>query len=227
MLQLNTLNRKYSELNILRSILSETRINILKSLVKEPKTAFQLSKELGLHTSTIYRNLDVLGAYGLVRVFRVEEFKHLLKKYYMVTLKGFYVAFDFLKDLSYAFFYNFEKYIALRWNVEIPEECIVEYAKLASTQKLIEAEYDMITKFLKETPFTLEDLNDLDTFLTFVIYVINNTNDEEVKNLEIKKIKIHEKTAKKIPKYLQIIEERLSRKIESAETFLRILKEKD
>lgn len=217
------LNARLDEEFILQNILSETRVKILRSITKEPKTAFQLSKELGLHTSTIYRNLDVLGAYGLVRVFKVESFKHLLKKYYMVTLKGFYVAFDFLKDLSYEFYYNFEKYFSYRWSIQIPEECISEYAKISSNEKLVEIEHEMMKKFLKETPFTLEDLNDLDTILTFIIYVIKNCNDEEVRKLEVERIKIHAKTVSKIPQFIDILRRRLTEKIESAKMYLEIL----
>ena len=212
-----------SEEALYKRILNPIRVRILRSLAKNPNTAFELSKELGLHVSTIYRNLDVLGTYGLVQVFKIEPYKHIVKKYYMPTFKAYYIAFDKLKDLSYSFFATLDRYIGSRWKVKIVEKYVEEYAKVASTPELIEEEHKLLTKFLEEMPYSLEDLNDPLTFMIFSVYTLKNITDEKLKELEYKKIDILSHFARRNPEAYDRIRRRLISRIESCKAFLELL----
>jgi len=212
-----------SEAEIYKRILNAIRVRILKSLAVQPKTAFELSKELGLHASTIYRNLDVLGTYGLVQVFKLEPYKHIVKKYYMPTFKAYYVAFDQLKDVSYNFFATLDRYIGSRWKVKIVEKYVDAYAKIALDPKLIEAEHKLLIKFLEEMPYTLEDLNDPLTFMIFSVYALKNITDEKLRELEYKKIEILSRFVKGNPASYDQLRRRLISRIESCQAFLNLL----
>ena len=215
--------RLNSEEDIILNTLNDLRIKILRSLTKCPKTAFALSKELNLSTSTIYRNLDVLGTYGLVQVYRIEPYKHVMKKYYMTTFKAFYAVFEYLKDLSYYFFATIDRYTALRWKVAIYEKYVDEYATISSTPKLVEEEYKLLKQFLRDLPFTLEDLNDIDTFLMFTVYVFKNIKDPELKDLELRKIEILSRFARDNETVYKHLKTRLTYIIEGSKAFLEIL----
>ena len=68
----------------LKALAADTRIDILKSLVKRRKMPSELSKELGLATPTITEHLERLAEAGLVRR---EETGHKWI-YYELTEKG-------------------------------------------------------------------------------------------------------------------------------------------
>ena len=217
------LNKIKSPEERLLDVLTELRVDILRSITTMPKTAFQLSKELGEGTSTIYRNLDVLGTYGFVQVYKLEPYKQVIKKYYMTTFKGFYIAFEHLKDLSYYFYATLDKYMASRWGVELQEEYIDEYAKIASTPKLVEEEYILIKKFLHDTPFSIDDLNDIDTFLIFTVFALENIQDKKLKELELKKIKTLSKVIKNNKQVYEMLYDRLTYIITGSKKFLQVL----
>ena len=212
-----------SEAEVYRRILNVIRIRILKSLAVSPKTAFELSKEINLHVSTIYRNLDVLGTYGLVQVYKLEPYKHIIKKYYMPTFKAYYLAFDELKEHSYNFFATLDRYIGLRWKIEIVERYVDAYAKIASDPQLIDAEHKLLSKFLEKMPYSLEDLNDPLTFMIFSVYTLTNINDERLKKLEYKKIEILSNFVKNHTFAYDRLRRRLMSRIESCKAFLSLL----
>ena len=217
------LNKIKSPEERLLGVLTELRVNILRSITIEPKTAFQLSKELKESTSTIYRNLDVLGTYGFVQVYKLEPYKQVIKKYYMTTFKGFYVAFEYLKDLSYYFFATLDRYMASRWGVELQEKYIEEYAKISSTPKLVTVEYKLLRKFLHDSPFSIDDLNDIDTFLIFTVFALDNIQDKELRKLELKKIEVLAKIIKTNRQIYEKLHRRLTYLITGSEKFLKVL----
>ena len=217
------LNKIKSPEERLLGVLTELRVNILRSITTEPKTAFQLSKELNESTSTIYRNLDVLGTYGFVQVYKLEPYKQVIKKYYMTTFKGFYVAFDYLKDLSYYFFATLDRYMASRWGVELQEKYVDEYAKISSVPKLVIEEHKLLKKFLRDSPFSIDDLNDIDTFLIFTIFALDNIQNKELKELELKKVEVLSKVIKNNKQIYEKLRKRLIYLITGSEKFLKVL----
>jgi len=218
------LNKIKSPEERLLGVLTELRVNILRSITMSPKTAFQLSKELKESTSTIYRNLDVLGTYGFVQVYKLEPYKQVLKKYYMTTFKGFYIAFEYLKDLSYYFFATLDKYMASRWGVKHQEKYIEEYAKISSVPELVTTEYNLLRQFLEETPFSIDDLNDIDTFLIFTVFALDNIQDKRLRELELRKINILAESIKNNRQIYDKLHRRLTYLITGSEKFLKVLK---
>jgi DNA-binding transcriptional ArsR family regulator len=67
-----------------RALISETRINILKSLTQRRKTLSELSKEFGMSVSTIKEHLNVLCSAELI----VQKDEGHKWKYYELTGKG-------------------------------------------------------------------------------------------------------------------------------------------
>lgn len=208
-----------------KAILSSIRIDIMQKLCESPKTAYTLSKEIDKNVSTIYRNLDVLSAYSLIYIYKVEPYKQVVKKYYVPSIKGFFGVFGYLKSYAYNFYFYFNNTIFHRWGFDIDPHFSEKYAKLSSDKDVLEQEFSLMKKFLKEYPYTLDDLNDIMSYLTFIIYVINNVKNSKVKKLELDRIGVLAEVAIKYPSFYEIIKKRIAIKSKCGMEFLKHLTE--
>lgn len=225
---MNTLDKNIHSNEILlenKSILTPIRVQILRSICMAPKTAYSVSKELKLHVSTIYRNLDVLSAYNLIMIYSVEPYKQVTKKYYMPSLKGFFGVYGYLSDLARDFFYYYNKYIFSRWGFMVDEARCEKYAILSSNELLLKTEFNMLKPFLETYGLTLDDLNELMAYLSLIIYIVENIDNMEVKKLETKRIAILAEIAKEKPEFYNILERRILFKSQAGLKFLNMIKE--
>ena len=196
-----------------------------------PKTSEEVSKivrivgeyNIPIFTFEIYKNLDALGTYGLTQVYKLEPYEQVTKKYYMITLKGIYIVFEYLKDLNYYSSATSDKYTASRWSVEIQEKYITEYTKIVLTPELVEEEYELLKLFLQELSLSINDLNDMDIFLVFTIFTLENMQDKKLKNLELKKIESLLRIFAENKQVYKALQKQLTHLMKSSENFLKLL----
>lgn len=69
------------------SLISKTQLAILRSLSESPSHGYQLHKEVGVATSTVYKHLDELEAEGMVESSRIKD-SNRDKMEYRITERG-------------------------------------------------------------------------------------------------------------------------------------------
>lgn len=77
------------------TLISEVKMGILRRLAKSPSHGYQLHKEVGTATSTIYEHLNELEEAGMVESYRIEDDAR-NKTEYRITDEGRQL-FDLLK----------------------------------------------------------------------------------------------------------------------------------
>lgn len=198
--------------NLLKTIIADTRVEILKALETRPMTASELSKKLKKHVTTVSEHLDLLKNSNLVE--RVERSGRKWV-YYKLTKEGkkvlhpesyrwiAIIAISFLLVLTY-FIFTVDAYPgSIFYGIKRARENLILSLTRNETQRLMK-NLEFAEERLKEAKWLVEKEREED--LEDVLEDYESKMEEVQKVLESEKVqKVLEDVSESIPKHVSIL----------------------
>lgn len=91
-----------TDIESLKVISDELRVNILLSLKDEPKSAQDIVKLIGISRSKIHYHLNELESHGFIEVAKTEVKNGIIQKFYLPVAKAFVPDISFFNNSFFA-----------------------------------------------------------------------------------------------------------------------------